>query len=338
MTGTPTSLALRLHATGDPADIRLDTLPHQPPAEGEISLRMLFAPVNPADLNILEGTYGVKPQLPAFLGNEGVAEVVAAGHGVEGFGPGTLVLPPPGCGTWRSHLTAAAADCTALPGSADPRQASMLTVNPPTAWRMLHDFVPLEPGQWIVQNAANSAVGRSVIQIARALGWKTLNLVRRPELVDELLAVGADVVWVEGDDIKKTIGKATGGAPVRLALNAVGGESASLLCRALAPGGVMVTYGAMSRQPLKIANSALIFQDIQFHGFWMTRWYRAASAGQRRAMFAELVGLMEQDRLILPVEKEFRLDEHAAALTAARAEKRPGKILFRCDHPGIASI
>ncbi len=118
----------------------------------------------------------------------------------------------------------------------------------------------------MVQNAANSAVGRSVIQIARARGLKTLNVVRRPELIDELKALGADVVVTEDTDLRTSVEELCGGSRPRLALNAVGGASALNLANALADRGTHVTYGAMGRQPLKIPNGLLIFREITFRG------------------------------------------------------------------------
>jgi trans-2-enoyl-CoA reductase len=102
----------------------------------------------------------------------------------------------------------------------------MLKVNPITAWRMLHDFVPLQRGDWFIQNAANSGAGRAAIQIGHELGLKSVNLVRRPELVEELMAEGADVVLLDDETMRGQIAERTGGAPIRLALNAVGGDSA----------------------------------------------------------------------------------------------------------------
>ena len=204
----------------------------------------------------------------------------------------------------------------------------MLRINPATALRMLRDFVKLKAGDWVVQNAANSAVGRAVIQLARANGWRTVNVVRRAELIDELKAAGADAVLLDDDDLPEQISAATGGAALHLALNAVGGDSALRLAKALAPSGTIVTFGAMSRQPLRIPNGLVIFQDIRWRGFWISQWYRKAPPEAVAAMFAELFSLAQRGVLHAPVERIYPLAEAATALAHAAQSGRSGKILF----------
>jgi len=204
----------------------------------------------------------------------------------------------------------------------------MLTVNPATAWRMMHDYVKLEPGDWIVQNAANSGVGRGVIQLARALGWKTLNVVRRESLAGELRAAGADVVVAEECDLRKECKTLCGGARPRLALNAVGGPSALNIAGALAPGSTMVTYGAMSKQALKIPNGLLIFQELKFQGFWLKRWRERAGNAVRQETYAALAAHLKAGTLVTPVHAVFPLARAAEAVVAAGREMRGGKVLL----------
>jgi trans-2-enoyl-CoA reductase len=193
---------------------------------------------------------------------------------------------------------------------------------------MLRDFVDLSPGDFVIQNAANSAVGRLVIRIAKANHWRTINLVRRPELIAELRALGGNVVLLDNDEVKEHIVATTNGAPVRLALNAVGGESALRLANALCPGGAHVTYGAMGRQPLRIPNGLLIFKDLRWRGFWITQWYREASHEAEADMFAELLALSKRGLLHTPVEHIYLLAEAATAVKHASQGQRMGKILF----------
>ena len=126
------------------------------------------------------------------------------------------------------------ADLVVVPNEIDFAQAAMLKINPLTAWRLLHGYVRLERGDWLIQNAANSAAGRAVIQISRKLGYKTVNIVRREELIEDLRAEGGDVVLVDGEKLRDEVAEATGRAPIRLGLNAVGGESALRLANTLA--------------------------------------------------------------------------------------------------------
>jgi len=321
-------LASRLNSFG-PAQESLTTaeMPIADPGHGEILIAMLAAPVNPADINVIEGTYGDLPKLPATIGNEGVGRVVAVGSGVQGLEAGQMVLPMT-FGTWCERMVVPAASVIVLPGELDRFQAAMLTVNPATAWRMLHDFVKLEPGDWIVQNAANSGVGRSVIQLARALGWKTLNVVRRESLAAELQAAGADVVVTEECDLRREWRNLCGGGRPKLALNAVGGPSALNLANSLAAGSTMVTYGAMSKQALKIPNGLLIFQGLKFQGFWLKRWREKSSDSSRRETYSALAGHLRAGTLSTPVHATFPLLRLVDAVLAAQQDQRGGKILL----------
>jgi trans-2-enoyl-CoA reductase len=288
---------------------------------------MLAAPINPADLNVIEGKYGELPALPAVIGNEGVGRVAALGPRVQGFREGDLVLPMRR-GTWAQFMLASAAESVRLPRELDVFQAAMLSVNPASAWGLLEGFVNLQQGEWVAQNAANSAVGRCAIQIARHRGWKTLNVVRRPEVVEDLSALGADAVFLESQDLREASEEVCGIARPRLALNAVGGASALNLAGALADLGTIVTYGAMGRQPLKIPNGFLIFRNLEFKGFWVSRWLKRLSPVQSEEMWSSLASLSLKGTLRIPVHRVYPLTELPAALEEAGRERRDGKVLL----------
>ncbi len=326
----PTAAIYSRH--GNPLEV-LETVTAElsAPGPGEALVSGILAPINPADLNAIEGTYPTRQQPPATPGVEGAGVVTAVGPGVEassGIAPGVTVLLPHGYGTWREAGVLKADQLTPVPQDVPFREAAMLKINPATAWRMLHDFGPQEEGGWVIQNAANSAVGRHVIAIARELGLKTVNVVRRAELIGELTGIGADAVILENDATKENIAEVTQGAPISLALNAVGGESAMRLASALAPGGVMVTYGAMSRQALKIPAGQLIFKDLQFRGFWVSRWYEQADPADRQAMFLRLFDLARLGVIHTPVERVYPVAEVREAAARAMEGERSGKILL----------
>ncbi len=321
--------AIVYHEYGDPAEVvRLEDreIPELQP--NEVLVEMKAAPINPADLNMIEGKYAIRAELPAVPGLEGAGVVVATGSAVENLKTGALVIPLGAFGTWREAGVVAADKLIVVPPDIAPEQAAMLRVNPPTAWRMLHDFVALKPGDWVLQNAANSGVGVAVIQIAKALGLRTVNVVRRPELIDELKALGGDVVLCDGEELPKEIAELTGGAKILLALNAVGGESALHLANSLARGGTIVTYGAMSRQPLRIPNGLLIFKDLRWRGCWVTRWYQSAMKEERDAMFAQLFPMAQRGLLNSKIERTFSIHEAKAAIQRAQQGSRAGKIVF----------
>jgi trans-2-enoyl-CoA reductase len=314
---------------GNPAEVlRVAEFPWPEPAANEVVVKMSAAPINPADLNSIEGKYPIKPELPATPGMEGAGVVVEVGSEVRNLAVGTQVMLPHSFGTWREVALIAADKLVSAPDEIEPIQAAMLKVNPVTAWRMLHDFVSLRPGDWLIQNAANSGAGQCVIQIARALGYRTVNVVRRAELVEELRSLGGNVVLIDGENLRDEVAAATQRAPIRLALNAVGGDNALRVAKCLASDGVMVTYGAMSLQPLCIPNGMLIFKNLRFTGFWVNKWYDAATPQQREETFAPLFEMAKRGLLRTKVEKTYPLSEAKAAIEHASQNKRGGKIVF----------
>src|SRR5438094_212098 len=314
---------------GNPADVlRIESRPWPTPAPDEVLVQMRAAPINPADLNQIEGKYPVRPELPATPGFEGAGVVVDAGGNGTTIPAGTLVILPHNLGTWREAVAVKASELVAVPPEIDPVHAAMLKINPMTAWRLLHDYVDLKKGDWLIQNAANSAAGRAVIQIAHELGYKSVNVVRRGELTDELRAEGGDVVLVAGENLRDEVKAATTGAPIRLGLNAVGGDSALRLANCLAPGSTLVTFGAMGLQPLKIPDGLLIFKDLRFRGIWINKWYDNATKQERMAAFQSLFELAKDGLLKTKVEKSYPLSEAKAAVANAAQGKRSGKIIF----------
>ncbi len=314
---------------GNPVDVlRVEQQPWPKPAPHEAVVQMRAAPINPADLNQIEGKYPVRPELPAIPGFEGAGIVVDLGAGVTNVAVGALVILPHNIGTWRDALAVKADELVVVPAGIEPVHAATLKINPLTAWRLLDDYVDLKKGDWLIQNAANSAAGRAVIQIARELGYKTVNVVRRMELIDELRAEGGDVVLVDGEDLREKVKSATSDAPIRLGLNAVGGDSALRLANCLAPGSTLVTFGAMSLQPLKIPNGLLIFKDLRFRGIWINKWYDNATIEERMDAFRPLFEMAERGLLKTKVEKSYPLTEAKAAVAHAAQGKRSGKIVF----------
>ena len=319
-----------IETTGPPAavaQVREAALSHLPP--GHVRLRMLFAPVNPADLNYIEGTYGRKPVLPAVPGIEGVGRVDELGEGVTGVKLGDLAIPLSVMGCWAEEIVRPATKVFLLPENIDPRQAAMLRVNPATAWGLLHVNGALSPGAWVTQNAASSGAGHCVIQLARHLGLRTLNLVRRPESVSSAVALGADAVLVDTPEAVAAANALTDFQAPYLALNAVGGDSAIRLMDLLAHRGTMVTYGAMSRQPVKVPNRFLIFKELHLRGFWLTRWLESEPAAEVCAIYSQLTALVAAGRLQQPVAAEYPLTDIAAALQHASTSARGGKVLLR---------
>lgn len=320
-------------AFGQPEEtLRLDAEAILPLGEGEVRVRLEAAPVNPADLNYIQGVYGEKPDLPgARAGLEGCGVVAESAD--PGFREGDRVILLSGVGSWARYLTAPASCFLKLKENMGPRQAAMLKVNPLTAYLALTQFVPLRPGDWIVQNAANSGVGQCVIQLAKLMGVHTVNFVRRcDERKEWLMGLGADLVLEEGSEQAASEAiRQTGGKRPCLACNAVGGESAQRLMDLLAPGGVMATYGAMSRKSVKVPNKWLIFKDITLKGLWCTLWLSRTPRGQVEAVYDYLSRCVAEGHLQQSIEKEYPLEEVRQAVLHAQGTGRNGKVLLDLD-------
>lgn len=303
-------------ATYGPSNEVLQLVQHMlpNPAEGQVLLKLVAAPINPADRNQIEGVYPSKPTFRKDLGtadpiaiggNEGVFEVV------ESRDPklqiGEWVVPRiASFGTWTSHRVAESSDLLSLgkPNGLTPVQAATISVNPGTAYRMLSDFASLEPNDWFIQNGGNSGVGRMAIQLGRLWGYKSISVVRDRRDIDqlkqELHDLGSDHVVTEEQiadkSIKTIIADWTCGKPPKLALNCVGGRSAANVARQVAPGGQLVTYGGMSKQPVSLPTSLYIFKNVVARGFWLTNWNRENPRARQR-MLLELADMFRSQEL-----------------------------------------
>ncbi|KAH7907381.1 hypothetical protein BJ138DRAFT_508064 [Hygrophoropsis aurantiaca] len=340
-----------------------------PPLPNTVNVRFLLAPINPADVNVIEGVYPAKPDtadnlcvaaqghkdLPVFVGgNEGLAEVSEVGHGVDGVRKHDwVIMTRPQSGTWMSSKNVRVEDVLKVPPGLNEVQAATLTVNPPTAYNMLHDYVELNEGEWIIQNGANSAVGQAVIQIAATRGIKTINLIRprcgyrayviydRPyadnrirervdALKEHLLDLGATCVatydelcdksfkgkvkqWTGGKvGLSLTYSPATDNSlrfqDIRLGLNCVSGRATAVMARLLGQDGHLVSYGAMSKEPLSLPTSLFIFKNLTCHGFWQSRWYARKTPEERQRLLETLTSLMTRGQLKAPEHEILTLE------------------------------
>jgi len=296
--------------------------------KGQVLLEVIAAPINPSDVLTLTGMYGQLPPLPAIGGGEGVGRVAELGPDTKGPALGQVVLLPVGCGSWSTHVVADAARLAPLPAEADPQQLAMMTINPPTASLLLSDFVKLGAEEWVIQNAANSAVGLYLVQLAKQRGHRTVNVVRREEAAAVVREAGGDVVLVDGDDLPKRVAQATGKAKIRLGIDAVGGAATGRLADCLAQGATLVNYGRMSGEPCVIEAAALIFRDLTVRGFWLARWFKEASQQARGTLFGEIARLIAEGKLHAPVAATYDVREIKEAVAAAAQGERAGKILI----------
>lgn len=292
----------------------------KPPGPNEVTVKMLAAPINPADINTIQGVYPVKPPLPSVGGNEGVGEIIAIGPQVTEFDLGNKVIPITNAlGTWRTIGTFETKNLLKIPQELGTIEAATLTVNPCTAYRMLKDFVSLQTGDTVIQNGANSSVGQNVVQICNHLGLKSVNIVRNRADIKNLKSflsnLGATYVFTE-EELKSTkVFKSGEVAKPKLALNCVGGKNGLEVLRQLDKKGCMVTYGGMSREPIYVTTSALIFKDIQLRGFWMTEWNKSNSGNEKYTEMMEFLFRMYLNGdLKAPTHKLINLENFQEAL------------------------
>lgn len=269
------------------------------------------------------GKYPVKPEFPAIPGNECVAEVLEAGSSVKSLKAGDVVIPvSTGLGTWRSHGVFKECDLMKIPEGIPLPEAATITVNPCTAYRMLKDFVDLKEGDTVIQNGANSACGQNVIQICKALNIKNVGIIRnRPDidkLVSYLKSLGATEVLTEEQCRSTKLFKSNELKKPRLALNCVGGKNALEMSKHLDQNGVMVTYGGMSREPVLVPTSSLIFKDMQFRGFWMTRWKeQKGKTPEGQEMMDDLFKMIQSGELSAPSHELVPFESYQSALENA---------------------
>jgi NADPH:quinone reductase-like Zn-dependent oxidoreductase len=292
------------------------------PSTGEALVRMEYAPVDYSDLLLANGVYFLNPQLPSVIGGEGAGIVEAVGPGVTGIKIGDRVTIPFRTFTWAQKVLAPADGLFVVPPAIDAKTASMLNINPTTAVLLLDGFVKLKPGDWIVLNAANSQVARCIIAIAKSRDLKVAGIVRRPELIPELEASGVDFVGVESPDLPKAIQGATGGKPILLGLDAVGGPAAATIAGTLAPGAHFVSYAWISGLPIHLPQGDLIGKKLRIHGFWM---YYEEFLPKIRTALAEGAQVVAAGKLSLPITRTYKPSE---IIEAIEHYQRGSKVLL----------
>jgi NADPH:quinone reductase-like Zn-dependent oxidoreductase len=318
---------IQFHGPGDPAEVVTCAQVADPAISrpDDVLVRVDLFPINPADLLTLQGYYPRGDESSLSLGVEATGTVEAVGASVGDLKAGDRVLLLT-TEAWSELKVVSDRHVVPLSATIDPQRAASLKVNPATSALLLRTFVSLAEGDWIIQNAANSAVGRAVDALARHHGVRTVNVVRRPELLP-LLRDQRDVVVLDGEDLPGAVDAATNGAPVRLGLDAVTGDATDRLAASLADSGTLVVYGAMSGERVRVNPTALAFRDIRLRGFWLTRWLAATPAEEIRALYAELERLGDELDLTAPVDSVVDASDIRTAVARAAQIGAAGKVL-----------
>lgn len=318
---------------GKPTDVlHLKEAQVSTPGQGEVLVEVEAAPIHPIDLHTIRGNYGRLPQLPAVPGIEGVARVVEAGAGVTNVREGNLVLLPFNAGSWRERLCISAEGLFPLPDDADPYQLCTVSVNGLVAQLLLSEMAKLQPGDWIVQNAANSSVGQYLITLAKRRGIKTVNVVLALGGVEmKLRELGADAVIIDrGQDLSEDVTAVVGSQPPALAIDAVGGRATDALAACLGHGGTLINYGSLSGEDCRLSSDQLLYKDIRLQGFWLQRWLDE-HPGEAAAHYRELVDLVAKGQLVAEIDGTYPLKRFKEAVREATRRHRQGKIILTPD-------
>jgi NADPH2:quinone reductase len=334
----PTMLALVATAVGEPEDVlRLEARPIPDPRPGEVRIRVQAAPVHPTDLHILRGRYGFAPAFPAVLGLESVGVVDALGDGVEQLAVGQRVITVGVIGTWQQYVVADAGRVIGVPDAMSTSTAAQMLTNPLTAVLLVTSELDVRPGERLAQTAAGSTVGQLVVALGRHLGFETINVVRRRAAVAELLELGAtEVICTEDEDLRERVRQIAGDDGVHKAIDSVAGRVGADLSRALAPGGEMIVYGALSshRQTdedmltIPLSARSMIYEAKRVRGFWLHRWFSTTPQEQIGAALARTFELVADGTLRIPEGQPLPLEAFAEAMRLSEAPGRGGKALL----------
>ncbi|MBM9469058.1 zinc-dependent alcohol dehydrogenase family protein [Nakamurella leprariae] len=315
---------------GRPAEVaEIDTVPVPVPRDGQLLVRLEAAPINPAEILMFEGRYGYgpsKPALPRKAGIEGVGTVV--GGATDVVPEGTTVALLGVDGLWSDYMVIPAATAIRLPPDTDKVQLALGMVNPQAVILLLEEHVKLQPGDWIVQNAGNSAFGRILDTVAHERGHKVVNVVRSQQAADSVAGRLTGPVVIDGPDLQQQVEAITGGELAVLGVDAVGGAATNRLAHCLKAGAVVSNYGLMSGEPCQIDSELVVFNDIRLEGYWTPRSMRTLTSEQIGAVFTEAFDLVISGKFDIPVEQTYSLSDVGAALEHAERGGRGGKIVL----------
>jgi len=330
--------ALIFRQTGEPKSaLTLEEIPTPPLTAGEALVRVLLTPINASDLHMVRGRYGYQPELPASPGIEGVGIVEAVAPGVQAPTVGSRVVFVDTWSTWREQIVCPADKLVAVPDGLDDSAAAASYINPLTAWALTISTHKLKEGDWLLQTAAASSVGKFVLQLAQKYGFKTINVIRRREQESIICNLGGnEVICTADEDLRARLQELTAGKGIERAIDCVAGELGAEVARNLAPAGVMLVYGALSshRQsdPAKflmpLSAPRLIYSTATVRGWWLPRWVPSQPLSEVRAATSELLTMLSKGALTLPAVVRYSVKDFQEAVRLADGEAGQEKVLL----------
>lgn len=322
--------SIQFHAFGDPGSVRLIDQPSEPIGAGDVRITMEAAPLNPSDFLLLDGHYGIRPDLPSPVGAEGVGAVAEIGGGVTraSVGQRVLILPSDTLGTWQDEIVVDQRHVVPVHREVDPVQLATVPINAATAHLLVDHGAGLAPGSWLLQTAANSGLGAFVRVLAARAGLRLIDVVRTEVAASALRDAGAEHVVVADATLSSQLTRLLGDDRISLLLDGVGGPLIDDLLPHVAVSGQLVSFAALSGRPITLPAGELNFKGLHVHGFWLHHWLTSAPQDEIDRTYAELVDLVADGALRTPVQATFALDEYQRAIADARSYGRAGKVVF----------
>lgn len=329
--------AVRFNSLGEPGDVlTVEEVPDPTPRPGEVRVRMLASPINPADLSFIRGTFGKQPRLPATPGFEGVG-IVEGGNGLLAKflkGKRVSVLNRER-GNWSELTVVPARQAIPISESIPVEQAACFFVNPASAYVMTCDVLRIPQGAWLLQTAAASSLGQMIVRLGRERGFKTLCVVRREEQAVRLRELGADEVVVFADaqepNVLESAVRSIVPDGVGYAIDPVGGATGSAVVNCLGLGGRLLVYGTLAKQPLAFSSRTLMTKAASVEGFWLSHHMQSLRLPGKLKLVRRIAKLVQSGVLQTTVQETYALDDVKDAIDAADKSGRTGKIVLRMN-------
>ena len=315
----------------------VETVPKPEPATGEVLIRVEASPINPSDIVFLKGLYGTKKPLPAIAGLEGSGVVVSSGGGILGWslvGKRVAFTAERGGGTWAEFITVPAKVCVKLPQDIPFTLGCCMFCNPFTVM-LFADKIREGKHQAIIQTAACSAIGKMLIRYCMQENVTTINIVRRPEQVEALRALGAiHILDSSEENFQEELKKLSVNLNATAAFDCVSGEMTGILVNNMCENSVVYVYGSLSNQPVQGINpAAIIFSNKRVEGLWLSKWIKGKNLLSLWNLSNKVVGMLSTS-LRTDVSREFRIEEIVEALAFYKKNMSAGKVILRPSQSG----